>query len=145
MKHTEEELEKGKRVLMTSFSFIDVTYVVSNPLASPSPPGPNPFQHQSLFQRVNSSHKVAKLLEFQLQYQFFQRTPRTDHLQDGLVGYPCSPRDSQESSPTPQFKSINFSVLSFLHSPTFTSIHDHWKNHSLDQTDLCWQSNVSAF
>ena len=47
--------------------------------------------------------------------------------------------------PTPQFKSINFSALSFLHSPTLTSIHDHWKNHSLDQTDLCWQSNVSAF
>ena len=42
------------------------------------------------------------------------------------------PRDSQESSPTPQFKSINASVLSFLHSPTLTSIHDHWKNHSLD-------------
>ena len=37
-----------------------------------------------------------------------------------------------ESSPTPQFKSINSSVLSFLHSPTLTSIHDHWKNHSLD-------------
>ena len=48
-------------------------------------------------------------------------------------------------SPTPQFKSINSSVLSFLHSPTVTSIHDHWKNHSLDQMDLCWQSNVSAF
>ena len=45
---------------------------------------------------------------------------------------PCCPRDSQESSPTPQFKSINFSALSFLHSPTLTSIHDHWKNHSLD-------------
>ena len=45
---------------------------------------------------------------------------------------PCSPRDSQESSPTPQFKIINSSVLSFLHSPTLTSIHDHWKNHSLD-------------
>ena len=44
----------------------------------------------------------------------------------------CSPRDSQESSPTPQFKSINSSVLSFLHSPTLTSIHDHRKNHSLD-------------
>ena len=40
--------------------------------------------------------------------------------------------DSQESSPTPQFKSINSSVLSFLHSPTLTSIHDHRKNHSLD-------------
>ena len=57
----------------------------------------------------------------------------------------CSPRDSQESSPKLQFKNINSSVLSFLHSPTLTSIHDHWKNHSLDQTDLCWQSNVSAF
>ena len=44
----------------------------------------------------------------------------------------ASPRDSQESSPTPQFKSINSSVLSFLHSPTLTSIHDHWKNHILD-------------
>ena len=43
-----------------------------------------------------------------------------------------------ESSPTPQFKSINSSALSFLHSPTLTSIHDHRKNHSLDQTDLCW-------
>ena len=57
---------------------------------------------------------------------------QTDLLQDGLVGSPCSPRDSQESSPTPQFKTINSSVLSFLHSPTLTSIHDHWKNHSLD-------------
>ena len=45
---------------------------------------------------------------------------------------PCSPRDSQESSPTPQFKSINSSVLSFLYSPTLTSIHDYWKNHSFD-------------
>ena len=36
-------------------------------------------------------------------------------------------------------------ALSFIHSPTFTSIHDHWKNHSLDWTDLCWQTNVSAF
>ena len=41
-------------------------------------------------------------------------------------------RDSQESSPTPQFKSINSSALSLLHSPTLTSIHDYWKNHSLD-------------
>ena len=49
-----------------------------------------------------------------------------------LVGSPCSPRDSQESSPTPQFKSINSLALSFLHSPTLTSTHDHWKNHSLD-------------
>ena len=51
---------------------------------------------------------------------------------DLLLGSPCSPRDSQESSPTPQFKSINSSALGFLYSPTLTSIHDHWKNHSLD-------------
>ena len=63
----------------------------------------------------------------------------------GLIGSPCSPRDSEKSSPTPQFKSINSSALSFLHSPTLTSIHDHWKNHTLDQMDLCWQSNISAF
>ena len=61
-----------------------------------------------------------------------QRNPRADLLQNGLVGSPCSPRGSRESSPTPQFKSINSSALSFLHSPTLTSIHDHWKNHSLD-------------
>ena len=48
------------------------------------------------------------------------------------VWSPCNPRDSQESSPTPQFKSINSSVLSFLYSPTFTSIHDYWKDHSFD-------------
>ena len=117
----------------------------SHPLLSPSPPAPNPSQDQGLFQWVNSSHQVAKVLEFQHQHHFFQWTPRTDLLQDGLVGSPCSPRHSQESSTTPQFKSINFSVFSFLHSPTLTSIHEHWKNHSLDQTDLCWQSNVSAF
>ena len=104
----------------------------SHPLSSPSPLAPNPSQHQSLFQWVNSSHEVAKVLEFQLQHHSFQRTPRTDLLYSRLVGYPGSPRDSQESSPTPQFKSINSSALSFLHIPTLTSIHDYWKNYSLD-------------
>ena len=46
-------------------------------------------------------------------------------------GSPCCPRDSQESSPTPQFKSINSLVLSFLYSPTLTSIHDYWKTTAL--------------
>ena len=104
----------------------------THPLLSPFPPSPNPSQHQSLFQWVNSLHEVAKGLESQLKHHSFQRTPRADLLQNGLVGSPCSPRDSQESSPTPQFKSINSSALSFLHSLTLTSIHDHWKNHSLD-------------
>ena len=104
----------------------------SHPLSSPSPPAFNPSQHQSLFQWVNSSHQVAKVLEFQLQHHSFQRNPRADLLQNGLVGSPCSPRYSQESSPTPQFKSINSSALSLLHSPTLTSIHDYCKNRSLD-------------
>ena len=51
----------------------------------------------------------------------------------------------KESSSTPQFKNINSSALSFLHSPAVTSIHDYWKNHSFDLTDLCCQSNASAF
>ena len=97
----------------------------SYPLSSPSPPVLSLSQHQGLFQWVRSSHQVAKVLEFQLQHQSFQWTPRTDLLQDGLVGSPCSPRDSQESSPTPQFKGINSSVLSFLYSPNLTSIHDY--------------------
>ena len=70
----------------------------SHPPSSPSPLAPNPSQHQSLFQWVNSSHEVAKVLEFQLQHHSFQRNPRADLLQNGLVGSPCSPRDSQESS-----------------------------------------------
>ena len=104
----------------------------SHPLSSSSPPALNPSQHQGLFKWVSSSHQVAKVLEFQFQHQSIQSTPTTDLLWDGLVGSPCSPRDSQESSPTPQFKSIHSSALSFLYSPTLTSIHDHWKNHSLD-------------
>ena len=92
----------------------------------------NLSQHQGLFKWVSSLHQVAKVLEFQLQHQSFQWIFRTDFLKDGLVGSPCSPRDSQESSPTPQFKSINSSSLSFLYGPTLISIHDYWKNHSLD-------------
>ena len=113
---------------------------LSHPLSSPSPAF-NLSQHQGLFKWVSSSHQVAKVLEFKLQHQSFQWIFRTDFLQHGLVGSPCCPRDSQESCPTPQFKSIssfffflsiNSSVLSFLYSPTLTSIHDYWKNHGLD-------------
>ena len=52
----------------------------SHPLSSPSPPAPNPSQHQGLFQWVNSSHEMAKVLDFQLQHQSFQWIPRTDFL-----------------------------------------------------------------
>ena len=66
-------------------------------------------------------------LKFQLQHQSFQWVFRTDFLYDWLVWSPCCPRDSQESSLAPQIKSINSSVVSFLYSPTLTSIHDYWK------------------
>ena len=69
----------------------------SHPLSSPSPPAFNLSQHQSLFQWVSSSHQVAKVLELQLEHQSFQWIFRTDFLYDGLVGFPCCPRDSQES------------------------------------------------
>ena len=73
-------------------------------------------------------------------------SPSDEH--PGLISFRMNWLDLlavQESSPAPQFKSINSSALSFLHSPTLTSIHEHWKNHSLDKMDLCWQSNVCAF
>ena len=79
----------------------------------------------------------------------FNISPSNEHL--GLISSRMDwldlmqSKDSQESSPTPQFKSINSSALRFLYSPTLTSIHDHWKDHSLDYIELCWQSNVSAF
>ena len=104
----------------------------SHPLSSPSPPAFNLSQHQGPFQGISSLYQMAKVLEFQLQHQSLQWIFRTDFLQDWLVGSSCSPRDSQESSPTPQFKSINSSVLSFPYSLTLTSIHDYWKNHSFD-------------
>ena len=118
---------------------------LSHLLSSLSPSAPNPSQHQSPFPMsqlfawgwpkywsfsfsISPSKEHPGLISFRIRLK-------------GLVGSPCSPRDTQESSPTWQFKSINSSVLSFLHSSTLTSIHDHWKN----QTLLCWQSNVSAF
>ena len=100
---------------------VDDAIQPSHPLLSPSPPAFKLSQHQGLFQWVNSSHEVAKVLEFQFQHHSFQRNPRTDLLYDGLVGSPCCPRDSQESSPIPQFKSIKilwhsaFFIVQFSH------------------------------
>ena len=79
-------------------------------------------QHQGFFQWVSSLHQVAKVLEFQLHHQSFQWIFRTDFLEDGLVGSPCCPRDSQDSSPAPQFEGIKFfGVLPSL----WSSSHNH--------------------
>ena len=95
---------------------------ISDPLTPPSFAF-SVSQHQGLFQWVGSSHQVVKVLELQLQHQSFQWIFKIDFLKDWLVWPPCSPRDSQESPPAPQFKNINSSALNLLYGPSLTSIH----------------------
>ena len=90
-------------------------------------------------------HEVAKVLEFQLQHHSFQRNPRADLLQNGLIGSPCCPRDSREPSPALQFEGINSSVLSLFYCLALTSVHDYWKNHSLEYKNIRRQNDVSEY
>ena len=113
----------------------------SHPRSSPSPPAPNPSQHHSLFQWVNSSHGWPKYWSFSFSIIPSKEIP-------GLISFRMDWLDLlaiQGSSPTPQFKSINPSMVSLLYGPALTSICGYWKNYSFDYTDLCWQSNISAF
>ena len=91
-------------------------------------PASGSFQMSQLFASGGQNIEVSAL------DQSFQWIFRTDFFYNGLVRSPCSPRDSQEYSPTPQFKSINSLVLNFLKlmCSTLTSIRDYWKKHSLD-------------
>ena len=67
-----------------------------------------------------------------LKYWSFSFSISPSNEYSGLISFRIDWLDSQESSPTPQFKSVSSSALSFLYSATLTSIHDYWKNHSLD-------------
>ena len=125
----------------------------SHPLLAPSPPAFNLSQHQGPFQWVSSSHQVAKVLEFQLQHQYFQWIFRTGFLWDGLVRSLCSQRDSQVSSPKKK-KSLlqhHSSKASILQCSAFFIVqlsHPYMTTGNtiaLTRLDLCWQSNVSAF
>ena len=100
-------------------------------LLPPIPPGIRVFSNESTLRM-----RWPKYWSFS-----FSISPSNKHPGpiNGLVGSPCSPRDSQESSPAPQFKSFNSSGLSLLHRLPLTSIHDQWQNHSHDYMDLCWQ------
>ena len=110
----------------------------SHPLSSPSPPAFDLSQHQGLFQWVSSSCQVAKVLEFQLQHQSFQWVLVLPmNIQDwfplgwtGLIFLQSKGLSKVLSNTTVQ--KHNSSALSFLFSPTLTSIHDYWKNHSFD-------------
>ena len=95
------------------------------------------------------SHESALRIRWPKYWTFsFNISPSNEY--SGLISFRMDWLDflvvqgTLKSSPTPQFKSINF-VLSFLYSQILTSIHDYSKNHSLDEMDFCWQSSVSAF
>ena len=115
----------------------------THPLLSPSPPALNLCRHQGLFKWVSSSHQVTKVLQFQLHI-----SPSNEH--PGLISFRMDWLDLlavqgtlQESSPTPQFKSINSSVLSFLYSPTLTIIHHFFpyiSENAIKETGLSWIS-----
>ena len=114
-------------------------------LSPTSPPALNLSQHQVTFpiswlftsgcQGIEASASVsASVLPMNIQ----------DWFPLGLTD-PLAVQGTQESSPAPQFKSINSLVLSFLYGPTLTSIYDYWKNHNFEYTDLCRQSGIFAF
>ena len=103
----------------------------SHLLSSPSPPAPNP-SHIRVFSNESALHiRWAKYWSFT-----FNISPSNEH--PGLISFRMdwldlfAVQETLKTSRIPQFRSINSSVLSFLYSPTLTSIHDHWKNHSLD-------------
>ena len=104
----------------------------SHPLSSPSPLAFNLSQHQGLSNELVLQIRWPKYWSFS-----FHISPSNEY--SGLISFRMDWLDLlgvqgtlKESSPIPQFKSINSSALSFLYSPTLTSIHDYWKNHSLD-------------
>ena len=110
---------------------------------------PPPFCLQSVFPSIriffseSSSNRVAKVLELQHHWQPFQWTFRVDFLQDWLVWSPCSPRESQDSSPAPQFKSITSLAPSLPYGPTLVGVMSPWS-----RVHGVWsmvQSDVSAF
>ena len=96
-------------------------------LLPPVPPSIRVFSNESTLHM-----KWAKYWSFIVSIIPSKEHPGLISFRMDWFGSPYSPMDSQDISPTPQFKSINSLVLSFLHSSTLSSIHDHWKNHSLD-------------
>ena len=99
-------------------------------LSLPSPPALNLSQHQGLFQWVSLCNRCPKDWNSSVSI-----SPSNEY--SGLISFrfdwsPCSPRDSQESSPASQFKGINSSAFSLLYGPTLTSTHDYWESHSFD-------------
>ena len=105
-----------------------------------------PLLLPSVFSRIRVFTDESALCIRWPKYWSFSFTISLYSEYSGLISFRIeTPRDSQESSPTPQFKSINSLVLNLLYGPTLTSIHDYGKIHSFNYTNLCWQSDISAF
>ena len=125
----------------THVSWIGDAIQSSHPLLSTSPSTFNRFQHQGLFKWISSSHQVAQVLEFQLQHQSFQWTDfrYSDWFHSGWTGWISlqSKGLSKVFSNTTVQKHQFFGAQLSLYSNS-TSIHDYWKNHSLDKMDLFW-------
>ena len=98
----------------------------SHPLSSSSPPAFNLAQHQGLNQWVSSSHQVGKNWSFSFSIRWARISASKDWFPLGWIGWiSFQSKGLSKSSPTPQFKSINSSMLSFLYGPTLTSKHDY--------------------
>ena len=116
----------------------------SHPLSPSSPPAVNLSQHQGLFQWVSSSHQVAKILELQPQHQSFPMNIQ-DWFPLGLTDLILLFKGLSRVFSNITVQKHQFFSTQFLYDPALTSIHAYWKNHSFDDTDICWQSNVSVF
>jgi len=104
----------------------------SHPLSSSSPPAPSPSQHQSLFQWVNSLHEVAKVLGVSASASVLPMNSQDWFPLEWTGWISLQSKGLSRIFSNTTVQSISSSVLSFLHSPTLTSIHDHWRNHGLD-------------
>ena len=119
-----------QEITQTHVHWVGDAIQLSHPLSSPSPPAFNLSQHQGLFKWASSSHQVTKVLEFQLQHQSF-------HEHSGLISFRMDTLDLLAVQGT--LKSLlryhsSKALILYLSAffPTLTSIHDHWKNQSLD-------------
>ena len=117
---------------------------LSHPLSSPSPPAFSLSQRQGLFQCVRSSHQVPKYWSFS-----FSISPSNEYsglISFRIVWFDLSAQGTLKSllPNTTVQKHQFFDSTFFIVQLSLTSIHDYWKNHSFDQMDLCWQSNISA-
>ena len=100
-----------------------------HPLLSPYPPAFN-LPSISVFSNKSVLHISGQSIGISASASVLPMKIQDWFPLDWLVSSPCSPKDSQEPSPRPQFRSVNSLALSLLYGSTLTSIHDYWKNQS---------------